>query len=89
MSDQSGSGISFGGEIVWRPSPDYIEKAHLTRFMRQHGIQDFKELMQKSTEDVGWFTEAVLHYLDIRFYESYSQVVDLSRGIAWPEWCVG
>jgi acetyl-CoA synthetase len=88
MSEQTGSGISFGGEIVWRPSPDYIEKAHLTRFMRQHNIRDFTELMQRSTEDVAWFTEAVLHYLDIRFYEPYSQVMDLSQGIAWPKWCV-
>jgi acetyl-CoA synthetase len=89
MSDRAGSGGSFGGEIVWRPSPDYIEQAHLTLFMHLHHIQDFNELMHRSTEDVAWFTEAVLRYLDIRFYEPYQQVVDLSRGIAWPEWCVG
>ena len=28
-------------------------------------------------------------FLDIRFYQPYTQVVDLSRGIAWPRWCVG
>jgi acetyl-CoA synthetase len=81
--------FDFGGEIVWRPTPDYIENAHLTRFMRQHHIDSFAELMQRSTEDVPWFTEAVLRYLDIQFYRPYTQVVDLSRGIAWPSWCVG
>ena len=45
--------------------------------------------MGRSTEDVPWFTEAVLKFLDIQFYEPYQKVVDLSRGIAWPEWCVG
>ena len=26
--------FDFGGEIVWRPTPEYIEQAHLTAFMR-------------------------------------------------------
>ncbi len=80
--------FEFGGDIVWEPTPDYIERANLTRFMRQHGIQDFDELMQRSTEDVAWFTDAVLKFLDIQFYEPYSQVVDLTDGIQFPKWCV-
>ena len=81
--------FEFGGDIVWEPTPDYIERANLTRFMRQHGINDFSELMRRSTDDVAWFTEAVLKFLDIQFYEPYSQVVDLSEGIQFPNWCVG
>ena len=80
--------FTFGGEIVWRPTVDYIERAHLTAFMRQHGIKDFDELMSRSTTDISWFTDAVLTYLDIQFYESYSNVVDLSEGIQVPKWCV-
>lgn len=80
--------FDFGGQIVWQPTSDYVENAHLTRFMRQHGIESFDELMRRSTGDVAWFTDALLKYLDIRFYHPYSQVVDLSRGIAWPRWCV-
>lgn len=79
----------FGGDIVWYPTPDYTENAHLTHFMKRYGIIDFNQLMKRSTEDVAWFTEAVLKYLDIQFYEPYSKVVDLSRGIAWPEWVIG
>src|SRR5690606_26402064 len=41
------------------------------------------------TNDVAWFTDAVLRFLDIRFYEPYSKVVDLSEGIQFPKWCVG
>lgn len=78
-----------GGPIVWRPTPDYLENARLTAFMHQYGIRDFADLMARSTSDVAWFTEAVLQFLDIRFYEPYSKVVDLSKGIAWPQWCVG
>ncbi|MBE2193649.1 MAG: AMP-binding protein, partial [Anaerolinea sp.] len=56
--------------------------------MRQHGIRDFAELMYRSTTDIAWFSEAVLRYLDIRFYLPYTQVVDLSDGIQFPRWCV-
>lgn len=81
--------FEFGGKIVWRPTPEYIQAANLTKFMNQHAIQSFGELMKRSTEDVAWFTEAVLDFLDIKFYEPYERIVDLSGGIAWPKWCVG
>jgi acetyl-CoA synthetase len=85
MSDQ----FDFGGEIVWRPTPEIVEFANLTHFMQQNQIHDYAMLMERSTEDVAWFTQALLEFLDIRFYHPYQQVVDLSRGIAWPQWCVG
>ncbi|RPI34217.1 MAG: AMP-dependent synthetase [Chloroflexota bacterium] len=88
QTNQPDAGVSFPTEIVWHPTPGYIEDAHLTRFMRLHNISGFDELMRISTEDVSWFTDAILHYLDIRFYQPYSQVVDLSPGPAWPRWCV-
>ena len=33
--------------------------------------------------------DAVLRDLDIQFATPYSRIVDLSRGMAWPEWCPG
>jgi acetyl-CoA synthetase len=79
----------FGGEFVWQPSPETIEHANLTQFIRKHDIRDFDELMVRSTADVAWFTEAILRYLDIQFYQPYSRVLDLSRGAPWAQWCVG
>jgi acetyl-CoA synthetase len=80
--------FEFGGEIIWRPSSEQVQQANLTGFMKLHGIETFDELMKRSTEDVAWFTDALLKYLNIEFYEPYEQVVDLSKGIAWPQWCV-
>jgi acetyl-CoA synthetase len=85
MSEQ----FTFGGEIVWRPTPEQIENSNLASFMRRHGINDFDELMKRSTGDVAWFTDAVLKFLDIQFYEPYSSAVDLGGGIQFPKWCVG
>ncbi|MCC7020118.1 MAG: AMP-binding protein [Ardenticatenales bacterium] len=96
--------FTFGGPIVWRPTPAHIARANLTAFMAAHGIlvggvdaagsadrvrDAFDALMRRSTDDVAWFTDAVLRWLDIRFSTPYTDVVDLSRGIQWPVWCVG
>lgn len=80
--------FSFGGDIVWRPSPETIARSNLKRFMDQHHLGSFDELLARSTADVAWFTDAVLKFLDIQFQKPYSKVVDLSRGIQWPQWCV-
>ncbi len=84
-----GEQFAFGGEIVWRPTAAHIEQARLTAFMRRHGLPDYAALLARSTADVAWFWEAVFEDLGLEFYEPYTQVVDLSRGIAWPRWCVG
>ena len=81
--------FDFGGEIVWRPTPELMAQSNLTRFMAAHGLRSLDELQQRSTTDLEWFWNAVLRDLDIRFRRPYSRVVDLSRGIAWPQWCVG
>ena len=79
--------FTFGGDIVWRPTWKHIEHANLTAFMRMHEIKDFDALMQRSTREVAWFTDAILKYLDIQFYKPYTKVVDLSNGIQFPKWC--
>ncbi len=80
--------FSFGGEIVWRPSSEYTDGSHVKQFMDSHGIVDWDELHLRSVEDVAWFTDAMLTYLGIEFVTPYSQVIDLSKGNAWPVWCV-
>lgn len=81
--------FDYGGPIVWKPTPEIIERANLTRFMRQNGLKDYAALMERSTQDVAWFTDAVLQFLQIEFFQPYNQVIDLSQGIAFPRWCVG
>ena len=80
--------FDFGGEIVWRPTPDQIAHSRLQRFMDKHGLKTFADLMHRSTTDLDWFWDAVLRDLDIEFYEPYSRVIDLSKGVEWPQWCV-
>ena len=77
-----------GSPYVWKPSSEILERAHLTHFMKQFGISSMEELHQKAADDIAWFSDAVYSYLGIRFSQPYAQVVDLSRGKAWPDWCI-
>jgi acetyl-CoA synthetase len=76
------------GNIVWRPTPEYVERCQLKRFMDRHGFATLEELMTHSTADIGWFWDAVLKDLGIEFYKPYTDIVDLSGGLPWPKWCV-
>ncbi|MDH3493261.1 MAG: AMP-binding protein [Acidobacteriota bacterium] len=75
--------------IAWTPTPEVIERAQLTRFMKQVGVGTFDELMKYSTKDVEAFTAEVLKFLDIRFDPPYKKLLDTSEGIEWAKWCVG
>src|SRR5215475_15186161 len=74
--------------IAWRPTDDVIASAQLTRFISFCGLRTFDELYSRSVADVEWFTEQVLRFLDVQFDKAYDRVVDLSRGVEWPRWCV-
>jgi acetyl-CoA synthetase len=73
-------------EVVWTPSPEYVERANVTRFMRAHGIGTYDDLIARSTDDIEWFWDAVVRDLDIRFFEPYRRVVDRSHGSEWATW---
>ncbi|HCU98421.1 MAG TPA: AMP-dependent synthetase [Chloroflexi bacterium] len=77
----------FSDEIVWKPTKTIIENSNLYKFMREHKIDSYDDLMDKSTTDISWFTEAILQYLNIEFQKPYKQILDVSNGIQIPKWC--
>ena len=76
-------------DIIWSPTPEYLERANVTRFMRAHGIGTYDELVRRSVEDVSWFWDAVVRDLAIEFFEPYEEVLDTSRGVEWATWFTG
>jgi acetyl-CoA synthetase len=84
-----GGEFEFGGEIAWRPTPDYIEHSRLRQFITRHGLRDYEALLHRSTTELEWFWSAVLEDLGIEFYERPSAILDTSRGLPWTRWCVG
>ena len=72
--------------IAWTPTPDVIERAQLTRFMKQVGVSTCDELYEFSIRDVEKFTEEVLKFLDIEFDPPYARLLDISEGVEFPRW---
>ncbi len=75
--------------FAWMPSRDYIERSNVWRFMQEHGIKDYPELIRRTTDDIEWFWDAVVKELQIEFFEPYKKILDTSQGIAWAKWFVG
>src|SRR6058998_1999861 len=76
-------------EIIWRPTPDYVERSRLARFMRSQRIGSLEELQRRSVEDPEWYWDAVVRDLGVRWTRPYTCVLDASRGIQWPRWFPG
>ena len=75
--------------IVWRPSPEVVERANVTRLMRAHGIATEEELIERSTSDVEWFWDAAIRDLGLEFFEPSTSILDTSRGVEWATWFGG
>ena len=72
--------------IAWTPTPEVIERAQLTKFMRQVGVSTWDELYAYSISDVEKFTEEVIKFLKIKFDPPYEKLLDTTDGIEFPRW---
>ncbi|MDQ3707377.1 MAG: AMP-binding protein [Chloroflexota bacterium] len=76
-------------DIAWRPTPEYTVRSRLRHFMLRHGLHAFGQLVERYSADPAWFWQAVVEDLGLEWYEPYTQVLDLSRGVEWARWFVG
>ncbi len=74
-------------EIIWRPSGDYLEKSHIARFMRVHGIDSYDQLIKRCSGDIRWFWDAALRDLGVEWYQPYQSVME--GELPWAKWFVG
>ena len=73
-------------DIVWRPTPEIIARANVTRFMTRHGIRDYDDLIRRCAQDTSWFWDAALRDLGVVWDRPYTSVQDASRGFPWTRW---
>lgn len=76
-------------KYVWEPSEAVASVTNMAAFMRRHGIRDLAGLLSRADNEPSWYWKALLDFFDIRFVTPYREVLDTTRGIAWPDWCVG
>jgi len=70
------------------PDPSQIQASNLKRFMDANGVDTLDALQERSTNDIGWFWDAVLKDLDIRFRKPYTEIVKIDEHPAFAQWCV-
>jgi acetyl-CoA synthetase len=76
-------------QVVWRPTPEVIERSRLARFMRKLQVPSIEALQKRSIEEPEWYWDAVVRDLGLRWSRPYTRVLDESRGVAWPRWFEG
>ncbi|HLI51416.1 MAG TPA: AMP-binding protein [Thermomicrobiaceae bacterium] len=82
------SGLGFGDEIAWRPPAEALERSRLLRFMRDHGIPSYDDLLARAVAEPEWYWDGVVEHLGLEWFEPYTRVLDLRDGPAWPRWFV-
>ena len=86
------SGPLFGTDTdaaAWRPSPAYLERSRLARFMRTAGCADLEALQARAVADPAWFWEAAVADIGVRFDPEPGTILDTTRGIEWARWFSG
>ncbi|MBV8881090.1 MAG: AMP-binding protein [Planctomycetaceae bacterium] len=73
-------------DVIWTPTPDIIDRANVTRFMKRHGIPDYETLVRRCAQDTSWFWDAALQDLGVVWDRPYTRVQDASRGFPWTRW---
>ncbi|GIV95716.1 MAG: acetyl-CoA synthetase [Herpetosiphonaceae bacterium] len=76
-------------EIVWRPTPFYVERSRLRRLIVRERLASLAELITRAAAEPAWFWDAVVKDLELEWFEPYSQVLDRSQGVEWPRWFIG
>lgn len=76
-------------QVAWRPDQQIVAQANITRFMREHGIASYEELIRRSTTEIEWFWDALPRALGVEWCTPYTRVMDTASGIPWTEWYVG
>lgn len=74
--------------LAWFPDDAVVRQTNMAAFMRQHGVDDLAGLLQRAEREPKWYWQALLEFFDIRFVRPWTEVLDTSKGIEWPRWCV-
>ena len=89
--------VELGSEIVHEPDQEFVESTNVYAFMQEYGIEDYDELIERTTTDlpgveesgVDWFWDELVDYLGIEFDEPYEQVRDDRDGPQFSDWYPG
>jgi len=78
-----------GPPPAWFPSDEQIRATNIAALMSELKVSSYPELHAWSTQNRVEFWKVMIQRLGIRFRQKYTEIVDLSRGVEFPQWLVG
>jgi acetyl-CoA synthetase len=86
------NGPTFGTDTdaaAWRPTPAYLERSRLARFVRDIRCADLEALQARAVVDPAWFWRLAVADIGVRFDPEPGTILDTTRGIEWARWFSG
>lgn len=74
--------------FVWHPPKELVEESNVKAFMDAEGFSDYKQMVEKSTDDIEWWWNKAVEWLNVEWFEPYEKVYDMSKGVEWTDWFV-
>jgi len=59
--------------------------SNIKRFMDKNSITGYDELINRSSDNIEWYWDAVNKDLNIDWFKPYTQVLDTSKGNPWAK----
>lgn len=66
-----------------------ISESQLGRFLAQHQFASYDTLCNRAADDPEWFWRAVMEFHQLHFFKPFDQLLDVSKGPQWAQWCIG
>jgi acetyl-CoA synthetase len=74
---------------IWEPTPEWIERTNVYRFLKRLGLNNREEFLRYSTDHLEEFWAAMTREAGIHWFQPFERVLDASRGVEWARWFVG
>ncbi|HXM19272.1 MAG TPA: AMP-binding protein [Candidatus Tumulicola sp.] len=75
-------------ERVWTPSPECIERANVTAFMKRVGCASLEKLFDYARADIARFYHELVSAMGLAWFAPYETTLDLSKGAPFARWFV-
>lgn len=74
---------------MFQPDSDIQRSSTLTAFLKDCGIDSYKDLARRANEEPDWFWGRIIDHVGIRFARPYTRMRDISEGSESIKWAVG
>jgi acetyl-CoA synthetase len=73
---------------IWQPSPEFIERTNVYRFMRRLGLTSHEDFLRFSQKEQEAFWAELVKEVNVDWFTPYEKVMDASRGVEWAKWFI-